>query len=507
MSNSFPRLCKNSVESLRGEYSSATPFPHVVINDICDDRELRSVLDELKQNLEATFKETDLFKVFQTSDLSGFVPAASEISKLINLRDSLYSARTRGLIRTITGCSELSSRVDCSCNIYPCGGQLLCHDDVIGTRCVSFIIYLVDPDDIWESTDGGGLELYDTRRDTGEPEIEPMIVHIPTWNSMMIFEVKAGITFHAVQEVRANNKPRISISGWLHSTTTPENMDASTLTQLKSCNQFKSRKKLKTVNFRKTDTLLRKSDLSFLKKWINEEYLKSSSMKSIGNAISSYGSVQLKDFLCPHYALQLNDFLLSESVDQDISTKNIYLSEICDGWECVGPPHKQRYLLLDTTSRSRSEFGILLSKISVNFLQSTPFQNFLSELTGKHSSCQSSRIRKFRPGLDYTVAHNESIGEFVSSTLCFVNNNASEKIAWSSGNYGGFECYVQDSNTEFCSLPEVYDVNSNSSDISSVDASFNTFTIVNMKEGMLRFIKYLSHMASSSRFDICSDFY
>ena len=57
MSNSFPRLCKNSVESLRGEYSSATPFPHVVINDICDDRELRSVLDELKQNLEATLKK------------------------------------------------------------------------------------------------------------------------------------------------------------------------------------------------------------------------------------------------------------------------------------------------------------------------------------------------------------------------------------------------------------------------------------------------------------------
>jgi Rps23 Pro-64 3,4-dihydroxylase Tpa1-like proline 4-hydroxylase len=27
--------------------------------------------------------------------------------------------------------------------------HLLCHDDVIGTRCVSYIIYLTDPDDEW----------------------------------------------------------------------------------------------------------------------------------------------------------------------------------------------------------------------------------------------------------------------------------------------------------------------------------------------------------------------
>jgi Rps23 Pro-64 3,4-dihydroxylase Tpa1-like proline 4-hydroxylase len=507
MSNLFPRLGKNSVESLQKVYSRATPFPHIVLHDICDDTELRSVLDELKQNLKATFKETDLFKVFQTSDLSGFVPATSKTSKLIDLRDSLYSARMRGIIRKITGCSELSSRVDCSCNIYPCGGQLLCHDDVIGTRCVTFIIYLVDPDDIWESKDGGGLELYDTKQDTGEPEIEPVTVHVPTWNSMMIFEVKSGITFHAVQEVRANNKPRISISGWFHSNKFPENMDASTLTQLKSHAQLKATKKLEIINIRKTETLIRKSELSFLKKWINKEYLKSSSMRSIWNAFSNHGSIQLKDFLCPYYAQCLNDLLLSESVDNNESPENIYLSGICDGWESVGPPHKQRYLLLDTSSEHRSELGRLLSKISMNLFQSIPFQNFFSEVTGKCLSCQSSRIRKFRPGLDYTVAHNESIGDFISATLCFVRNVDSEKIAWSSGNYGGFECYIQNSNTEFSSLSEVYDVNSDSNEISSVDASFNTLTIVNMKEGMLRFIKYVSHMASSSRFDICSDFY
>ena len=40
------------------------------------------------------------------------------------------------------------------------GCHLLCHDDVIGTRRVSYIIYLTDPDDEWEEKDGGALELY-----------------------------------------------------------------------------------------------------------------------------------------------------------------------------------------------------------------------------------------------------------------------------------------------------------------------------------------------------------
>ena len=40
------------------------------------------------------------------------------------------------------------------------GCHLLCHDDVIGTRRVSYIIYLTDPDDEWEERDGGALELY-----------------------------------------------------------------------------------------------------------------------------------------------------------------------------------------------------------------------------------------------------------------------------------------------------------------------------------------------------------
>lgn len=54
----------------------------------------------------------------------------------------------------------LIDKTDCSSNCYMHGGHLICHDDVISTRRVSYIIYLTDPVEPWTPEDGGALELY-----------------------------------------------------------------------------------------------------------------------------------------------------------------------------------------------------------------------------------------------------------------------------------------------------------------------------------------------------------
>lgn len=87
---------------------------------------------------------------------------------MVKLRDTLYSAAFRLFVSHVTGSPPLTDRVDCSCNIYPEGGHLLCHDDVIGTRCVSYILYLTDPELEWTEADGGALELYPIGPDKGE---------------------------------------------------------------------------------------------------------------------------------------------------------------------------------------------------------------------------------------------------------------------------------------------------------------------------------------------------
>jgi Rps23 Pro-64 3,4-dihydroxylase Tpa1-like proline 4-hydroxylase len=79
------------------------------------------------------------------TNLSG-LPAAelAVLPTLLSLRNSLYSPEFRSFLSTITGCGPLSGiKTDMSCAEYSKGSYLLNHDDVIGTRRVSFILYLV----------------------------------------------------------------------------------------------------------------------------------------------------------------------------------------------------------------------------------------------------------------------------------------------------------------------------------------------------------------------------
>ncbi|GIL68469.1 hypothetical protein Vafri_21729, partial [Volvox africanus] len=150
--------------SLAGQYQAAEPYKHCVMRDIFSIDLLRQVRDEIINNINATYKETDLFKVFQTGDLGNLdsldPEAAGKLPGLMKLKKALYSDEFRAFVTSVTGCGDLSPRTDCSCNVYAYGGHLLCHDDVIANRRVSYIIYLTDPDDPWVAEDGGALELY-----------------------------------------------------------------------------------------------------------------------------------------------------------------------------------------------------------------------------------------------------------------------------------------------------------------------------------------------------------
>lgn len=130
----------------REAYAAAEPYTHGVVAPLCDDTRLRAVQLEMRENLTATFKETDLFKVLQTGDLVTIDQTdpsiAPKIPELLRLRAAIYSPRFRAMVQEMTGCAQLTDRIDCSANVYPRSGHLLCHDDVIGTRCISYIIYL-----------------------------------------------------------------------------------------------------------------------------------------------------------------------------------------------------------------------------------------------------------------------------------------------------------------------------------------------------------------------------
>jgi Rps23 Pro-64 3,4-dihydroxylase Tpa1-like proline 4-hydroxylase len=50
-------------EAFKQDYDSSVPYHHLVITDLMDDKLLQATRDELQHNVQATLKETDIYKV------------------------------------------------------------------------------------------------------------------------------------------------------------------------------------------------------------------------------------------------------------------------------------------------------------------------------------------------------------------------------------------------------------------------------------------------------------
>jgi hypothetical protein len=147
-----------SVAALRIAYAASAPYPHVSVPDLCDDARARAVFAEARSSLRADYKETDLFKVYQTPDLANLgvgsaaadeaVAAATndaaaaaaddddderlpstvesalywDAPQLVALRDALYSQRFRDFVSELSGSGPLEPKADCSVNAYIAGG-------------------------------------------------------------------------------------------------------------------------------------------------------------------------------------------------------------------------------------------------------------------------------------------------------------------------------------------------------------------------------------------------
>ena len=102
-------------------YAKAEPYPHAVLPTLCREDHFEKVKAEIVQNLKTNFKETDLFKFFQTTDLANVDASqpelAAKLPALLKLREALYSREFRDFVSTVTGCPELTERVDMAASV------------------------------------------------------------------------------------------------------------------------------------------------------------------------------------------------------------------------------------------------------------------------------------------------------------------------------------------------------------------------------------------------------
>ena len=65
-------LSKEAIAAYKQQHDESQPYTHLVLDHLCDREQMIKVQAEAKNNLSANFKETDLFKVYQTGELGNF---------------------------------------------------------------------------------------------------------------------------------------------------------------------------------------------------------------------------------------------------------------------------------------------------------------------------------------------------------------------------------------------------------------------------------------------------
>ncbi|XP_039258613.2 prolyl 3-hydroxylase OGFOD1-like [Styela clava] len=302
---------------------SGYPFTHGVIKNFVtdgtskatknpqttDSKFLQSLKSELL-NLEFNEKSNDLFKFVQSNELmlDNEDPADSSIfqpRKNVNQLCSLFRDSMLPWIREITGV-ELNDTIDMFCAQYKKTDVLLCHDDELEDRRIAYIFYLTDD---WSEKDGGTLDLFSVD-ESGDPDMI-MKSLVPSFNTLVFFDV-SPISYHQVSEILAENKVRLSLSGWFHGSPLPRPIRPLT-------------SKCPAITF-----LPAQQDLDLLSQWINPGYL----------SIETQGTIQ--EQFEGSSEIQLPGFLVSDKY-KELSESMLHLSKYDQFWTSHGPPNRRKY--------------------------------------------------------------------------------------------------------------------------------------------------------------------
>ncbi|CAG8446855.1 11180_t:CDS:2 [Acaulospora colombiana] len=419
---------------------SNKPFPTAILSNIFPTQFLESVRSALEKE---TFyhKSNDLYEFYQSDDLK-----LSTRPELVKLRESIYSPQFVRLISELTGI-KLDDTPDLSAHQYSYGNYLLCHDDDIKDddnlhgRRVAFIFYLVE--ESWSEEDGGALH-----DEFGQPNKIVRSI-IPKWNSMAFFEL-SPTSYHQVSEVLSRSKVRLSVSGWFHGSL---------------------RTRLSNADYNSPTLFTPRLDQPFhhqyssISDFVNPSYLTEQGKKSILKTLRQEASIELHQFLKEEVYEKLMD-----SLDHVEWKENP-----------VGPPFIRKYHLMDN---ERCTTSPPFYKFIHDFLTSTAFTAFLSEITRYDVTSLSSEIRQFLPG-DYTVLHDQALDreglDIVLYCIEEKNKETGEAEEWNVGWQGG---------THYVTREE---------ELLTLWPKRNTLSIVVRDEGTMRFVKYTNNSAKYPR--------
>ncbi|KAE9404856.1 hypothetical protein BT96DRAFT_1016009 [Gymnopus androsaceus JB14] len=496
LSDSFATdvLDASNVATLHKSYLESEPFRYALIRQLFQDDLLKKVKDECLGELSFTEKETDIYKVNQTGDLASLnyldSSQLSLLPNLLKLRDALYSPKFRAFLRSVTGCGPLSGiKQDMSVNSYTKGCHLLNHDDVIGTRRVSYILYMPLPHyQLWQKDWGGALELYPTKPGPdGVPEPEC---------------VQPGRSFHSVEEVVVGSggedgRERLSISGWFHDAQEgEEGYEPVEEAEIKSSREQLASTQTDFKSYSSSEQPpLPDVELSE-EQALSSRFVEESSLELHSFLVSSLAEaleprlkgLDAQDGLGP----ERNGKIPPHCSGVDASNPDIVSADdmpqlamnapnpsstplLSDALSATGivpalpdphingviarsfPPSPSARAVSITPISAHPNPSEILRKLQDELFPSQAFRAWLAILSRLLPLRHFVEARRFRPGLDYTLATSEEnearLDVVLGLTPDVKDQDAKDGIplvprGWSAAEWGGWECYMAPHNEE-----------------------------------------------------------
>jgi hypothetical protein len=196
--------------------------------------------------------------------------------------------------------------------------------------------------------------------------------------------------------------------------------------------------------------MLDEKDRTYLSQFLNPIYLESRAITALSAKFAEKSSLDLHMFLSDALATELEAGLkeldgkanLAHRSDKPVPSHDYGSNE--PGWELAGPPHRFRYCRGTEALAGQPGASGIIHRLRTELFSSAAFRSWLALVTQLIPIGYAVTPRRFRPGLDYTLASAIEDENRLDVCLGLTPQSGSED-EWDNKNWGGWEvrlCYA-----------------------------------------------------------------